>query len=85
MLRLKFIILDFSCHVHKLLKKNLDDFEALYRCDGVDQHITMNVHGVLGWKDGILILASCVNQFDFKFLTPNFPGFGESVLDGGIV
>lgn len=54
--------LSFSHDVYQLFVNDFDDLERLLTRDRVDQDVSMKVHGILCWKNRILILTSRVNQ-----------------------
>lgn len=70
-------LLNFACNVEQLIVYNLYNFKTFCTCYTVNQDVTVYVHGVLRWKNAVLILTRCVNKFQFVVLAVDSCAFGE--------
>ena len=71
--------------VYKLIIEGLHHLEALLAVDGVDQDISVNIHGVLGGEDAVLVLACCVDHKNLVILALYFHILVECVFYRGII
>lgn len=70
-------LLGFAHHVHQLLVNDLHHLEGLETGNRVYQHVTVEVHAVLGRKYAVDILTSCVNQLHLVISRVDARDFGE--------
>ena len=70
--------LNLASQVQELLIQGNDDIVTFVVVDAVDETKAVHIHGVLSRDKRVLILASCINQFQTVFLPLDFYILGQN-------